>query len=217
MFNNVNSKLNIKPSDKVSIKEQNHQLLTEWQSINNSITNIDEIDNTTLNRITTIKQKLVVNNINLVRRIAHHYDNNNYGLEYEDIEAIGVEGLTKAINRFDTTELKTFSTYLYNTINGEIKRYFRDKGTLIRRPQIMKEGEVNYSLTVIDDAITQVYYDSEDNYAQSPIDNLLSTVDNLINTRNDKDFLLSSMENSIGKGLYWETFISDNSKLFMMV
>ena len=52
------------------------------------------------------------------------------GIEYEELYAAGCLGLTKAVNRFDESMGCRFSTYAFPVIMGEIKRLFRDGGSV---------------------------------------------------------------------------------------
>jgi RNA polymerase sporulation-specific sigma factor len=52
------------------------------------------------------------------------------GIEYEELYAAGCLGLTKAINNFDDSRGLQFSTYAFPVIMGEIKRLFRDGGSV---------------------------------------------------------------------------------------
>ena len=56
------------------------------------------------------------------------------GVDYEDLFQTGCIGLIKAVDGFDETRGVMFSTYAVPVILGEIKRIFRDGGTLkVRR------------------------------------------------------------------------------------
>ena len=57
----------------------------------------------------------------------------------EDLFQIGCVGLMKALNNFDTIYEVKFSTYAVPIIMGEIKRFFRDDGS-IRISRSLKEG-----------------------------------------------------------------------------
>ena len=57
----------------------------------------------------------------------------------EDLFQIGCVGLMKALNNFDTSYEVKFSTYAVPIIMGEIKRFFRDDGS-IRISRSLKEG-----------------------------------------------------------------------------
>ncbi len=54
----------------------------------------------------------------------------NRGIPYEDLYSAGCEGLVKAANAFDAARGVQFSTYAVPVILGEIKRLFREGGTV---------------------------------------------------------------------------------------
>ncbi len=74
------------------------------------------------------KEEVVKDNLGLVWSIVHRFKNSYY--DKEDLFQIGCIGLMKAINHFDTSYNVQFSTYAVPIIMGEIKRYFRDDGTI---------------------------------------------------------------------------------------
>lgn len=74
------------------------------------------------------KEEVVKENLGLVWSIVHRFKNSYY--DKEDLFQIGCIGLMKAINHFDTSYNVQFSTYAVPIIMGEIKRYFRDDGTI---------------------------------------------------------------------------------------
>ena len=74
------------------------------------------------------KEQVVNDNLGLVWSIVHRFRNNYY--DKEDLFQIGCIGLMKAINNFDDAYNVQFSTYAVPIIMGEIKRYFRDDGTI---------------------------------------------------------------------------------------
>ncbi|MCD7894410.1 MAG: SigF/SigG family RNA polymerase sporulation sigma factor [Erysipelotrichaceae bacterium] len=74
------------------------------------------------------KEEVVNDNLGLVWSIVHRFKNSYY--DKEDLFQIGCIGLMKAINNFDTSYDVQFSTYAVPIIMGEIKRYFRDDGTI---------------------------------------------------------------------------------------
>lgn len=74
------------------------------------------------------KERVVQENLGLVWSIVHRFKNTYY--DKEDLFQIGCIGLMKAINHFDTSYDVQFSTYAVPIIMGEIKRYFRDDGTI---------------------------------------------------------------------------------------
>ena len=74
------------------------------------------------------KEIVVEENLGLVWSIVHRFKNTYY--DKEDLFQIGCIGLMKAINHFDPEYNVQFSTYAVPIIMGEIKRYFRDDGTI---------------------------------------------------------------------------------------
>ncbi len=68
----------------------------------------------------------------IVRRFSHR------GHDPEDLFQIGVIGLMKAIDHFDTNFDVKFSTYAVPMISGEIKRFLRDDG-MIKVSRSIKE------------------------------------------------------------------------------
>ncbi len=70
----------------------------------------------------------VEDNLGLVHLCANRF--RNRGIPYEDLYSAGCEGLVKAANAFDTARGVQFSTYAVPVILGEIKRLFRDGGTV---------------------------------------------------------------------------------------
>lgn len=74
------------------------------------------------------KEQVVNQNLGLVWSIVHRFKNSYY--DKDDLFQIGCIGLMKAINNFDPTYKVQFSTYAVPIIMGEIKRYFRDDGTI---------------------------------------------------------------------------------------
>ena len=74
------------------------------------------------------KATIVEENVGLVWSIVHRFKNTLY--DKEDLFQIGCIGLMKAINHFDTQYEVQFSTYAVPIIMGEIKRYFRDDGSI---------------------------------------------------------------------------------------
>lgn len=69
----------------------------------------------------------------------------NRGVPFEDLFQVGCFALTKAINGYNPNKDAKFSTYATHTITGEIKRYFRDKGWIMKVSR--KLQDLNLSLT----------------------------------------------------------------------
>ena len=67
-------------------------------------------------------------NLGLVHLCANKF--RGRGIEYDDLYSAGCIGLLKAIDAFDSERGVKFSTYAVPVILGEIKRLFRDGGTV---------------------------------------------------------------------------------------
>jgi RNA polymerase sigma-B factor len=63
----------------------------------------------------------------------------NRGVEYEDIYQVACIALIKAVERFSLDKGVKFVSFATPTIIGEIKRYFRDKSSVIRIPRRIYE------------------------------------------------------------------------------
>lgn len=74
------------------------------------------------------REQLVQKNIGLVKSIVSRYTAR--GVEKEDLIQIGMIGLIKAIDNFDTIYEVRFSTYAVPMIAGEIRRFLRDNGAI---------------------------------------------------------------------------------------
>lgn len=76
----------------------------------------------------TVKKPLAEENLGLVHLCANKF--RGRGIDYEEIYSAGCIGLLKAVKAFDTERGVKFSTYAVPVILGEIKRLFRDGGTI---------------------------------------------------------------------------------------
>ena len=114
------------------------------------------------------KELVVSQNLGLVWSIVHRFKNNYY--DKEDLFQIGCIGLMKAINNFDTSYGVQFSTYAVPIIMGEIKRYFRDDGTI--KVKINKAREQLTNQTGHDPTIEQLA-----NYLQVDQQDIVEAID----------------------------------------
>lgn len=79
-------------------------------------------------RIKSERDELIENNLGLVHACANRFKGR--GAEYDDLFQAGCVGLIKAADNFDPKRGFSFSTYAVPVILGEIKRIFRDGGTV---------------------------------------------------------------------------------------
>lgn len=74
------------------------------------------------------RNKIVEKNLGLVHSCCKRFKGK--GIEYEDLYMAGCVGLIKAVDKFDDTLGYKLSTYAVPVILGEIKRLFREGGTV---------------------------------------------------------------------------------------
>ena len=63
----------------------------------------------------------------------------NRGIEYDDIYQVASLGILYAVERFDPERGVKFATFATPTVLGEIRNYFRDKGSFIKIPRRLYE------------------------------------------------------------------------------
>lgn len=85
-----------------------------------------------------IRNKIVLNNMGLVHRVAHKMVH-CCDLPLDDLIQIGVTGLIRAIERFDPEKKCKLSSVAVLFINGAILQFIRDKGRLIKVPRTLQE------------------------------------------------------------------------------
>jgi RNA polymerase sigma-B factor len=74
---------------------------------------------------TRLRDRLIADNQQLARKYAHRFSRNSRE-PYEDLEALAMIGLQKAIERFDPTRGAQFSSFAVPYINGEMLHAIRD-------------------------------------------------------------------------------------------
>ena len=76
----------------------------------------------------TRREAFITQNLGLVHACAGRF--RGRGMEYDDLYSAGCVGLIKAYDNFDESRDVCFSTYAVPVILGEIKKLFRDGGTV---------------------------------------------------------------------------------------
>lgn len=74
------------------------------------------------------RDEFIESNLPLVHKLANRF--RWRGVEYEELYAAGCVGLVKAADRFEPERGLCFSTYAVPVILGEIRRLFRDGGSV---------------------------------------------------------------------------------------
>lgn len=73
----------------------------------------------------------------LLHRFAHKYQSER--LPYEDAYQLAALGLMKALRRFDPSRGVSFITFAYPTIEGELRKHYRDHLEIIRLPRPLRD------------------------------------------------------------------------------
>ncbi|MBR3844615.1 MAG: sigma-70 family RNA polymerase sigma factor [Clostridia bacterium] len=81
-----------------------------------------------MNTAQTARDRLIEQNMGLVHACCHRMTGK--GIEYDDLFSAGCLGLCKAAQRFDPALGNCFSTYAVPVILGELRRLFRDGGSI---------------------------------------------------------------------------------------
>ncbi|MGQ0625571.1 MAG: SigB/SigF/SigG family RNA polymerase sigma factor [Sporichthyaceae bacterium] len=84
-----------------------------------------------------IQEILVLRHTGLVKWLAAQYANK--AVEVEELRQVGYLGLVLAIQRYDVERGHDFTSFARPTVQGEIRRYFRDKRRWIRLPRRLQE------------------------------------------------------------------------------
>lgn len=83
------------------------------------------------------KDRLFARYQDLLHRFAHKYHSDR--LPYEDAYQLAALGLMKALRRYDPARGVAFITFAYPTVEGELKKHYRDHLEIIRLPRPVRE------------------------------------------------------------------------------
>ncbi|NND74192.1 MAG: SigB/SigF/SigG family RNA polymerase sigma factor [Ilumatobacter sp.] len=83
-----------------------------------------------------LRNQLVERHMGLAAHIAKRYA--KAGSD-DDVRQVAMLGLVKSVDRFDPEFGASFGSFAGRTIEGEIKRFFRDKSWVVRVPRSAKE------------------------------------------------------------------------------
>lgn len=89
----------------------------------------------------SVRNQLVEAHRGLAASIANDY--RGRGVELDDLVQIAMLGMLKAVERFDPERGIPFSSFASRTVNGEIKRYFRDRTWAVRPPRSAQERHLD--------------------------------------------------------------------------
>lgn len=146
------------------------------------------------------REVLIEQNLGLVHHIVKRFVGRGY--ELEDLFQVGVIGLMKAVDKFDTTYEVKFSTYAVPLITGEIKRFIRDDG-MVKVSRTLKENSIKVK------------------YAQEKLSKLLGREPVIAEVAKETDLspedVLLSMEASVQvESIYKTVYQNDGSEICMV-
>lgn len=92
------------------------------------------------------RERLILAHIPLVRALARRHPRGAEPLE--DVVQVGVVGLIKAVDRYESGRGGAFVTFAVPTVLGEIRRHFRDRAALVRLPRAVVEARPRVRMAV---------------------------------------------------------------------
>jgi RNA polymerase sigma-B factor len=88
-------------------------------------------------RTRSLRNRLVERHMGLAAHIAKRFS--RHGGTEDDLRQVAMLGLVKAVDRFDPNYGVPFAAFAGSTIEGELKRHFRDHSWAVRVPRSAKE------------------------------------------------------------------------------
>jgi RNA polymerase sigma-B factor len=83
--------------------------------------------------------RVVELNMQIAVDVARRY--RSRGVSADDLEQVAYLGLVKAVRGFDPERATDFLSYAVPTIRGEVRRYFRDHGWVVRPPRTVQQAQ----------------------------------------------------------------------------
>jgi RNA polymerase sigma-B factor len=90
-------------------------------------------------------------NMQIAVDVARRY--RSRGVSVDDLEQVAYLGLVKAARGFDPERATDFLSYAVPTIRGEVRRYFRDHGWVVRPPRTVQQAQAR--ITAVDAELCQ--------------------------------------------------------------
>lgn len=87
----------------------------------------------------SLEDRIVEVNMQVAIDVARRY--RSRGVAVEDLEQVAYLGLVKAARGFDPDRATDFLSYAVPTIRGEVRRYFRDHGWVVRPPRTVQQAQ----------------------------------------------------------------------------
>lgn len=84
-----------------------------------------------------VEDEVIRLNMVVAREVARRYEGR--GIPAEDLQQVAYLGLVKAVRRFDPSRATDFLSFAVPSIRGELRRWFRDAGWVVRPPRSVQE------------------------------------------------------------------------------
>ena len=98
-----------------------------------------------------VRNQLVERNLRLVEPHLRRFEGR--GVPIDDLRQVGLLGVLKAVERFDPDYGVLFATFAARTIDGELKRFLRDRGWSVRPSR--RNQEVYLAVRKAEDGLVQ--------------------------------------------------------------
>ncbi len=98
---------------------------------------LDRLDTCAGDGRAEIEDDLIRANVAVAHDVARRY--HGRGVASDDLDQVACMGLVKAVRGYDPAKGTDFLGYAVPTIRGELRRYFRDHGWVVRPPRPVQE------------------------------------------------------------------------------
>lgn len=97
---------------------------------------LSQLSDPTCSRL-RIEDEVIQINLVVALQEARRYEGR--GIEIEDLRQVAALGLVKAVQAYDPARGAEFLSFAVPTIRGELRRWFRDRGWMVRPPRSIQE------------------------------------------------------------------------------
>jgi RNA polymerase sigma-B factor len=99
-----------------------------------------------------LRDQVVRLNLDIAESVASRF--RNRGVPDDDLTQVACLGLVKAAQRYDAAYAGDFLSFAVPTIRGEVRRYFRDHGWVVRPPRHIQEMQAR--IGAVEEELTQL-------------------------------------------------------------
>lgn len=90
-----------------------------------------------------IEDEVIRINLVVAQQVARRYEGR--GIEADDLRQVAYLGLVKAVRAYDPAKATDFLSFAVPSIRGEVRRWFRDRGWMVRPPRSVQEIQAGIS------------------------------------------------------------------------